>query len=94
MLTRPISRRRGDGLGELRHGMRRRAQAPESESIVRVWFGGRSRRLYAYRVMGAAAVGDLVEVVDAPVSGTVVVPVVALGRGRYRGPLKPARVIR
>jgi hypothetical protein len=61
-------------------------------TVVRVSLSAYRSKLYAYRCDGTARVGDMVRVVT-PLKGPMVVPVVALGRGGYMGPLKRAELI-
>lgn len=89
--TTPTRPARGGHRGFSRLRLPRRDPHRANSSVVRVHIG-RARRLYAYRVQGVATVGDRVAI-DTPHSGTLVTPVVALGRGGYVGPLQTAILI-
>jgi hypothetical protein len=63
----------------------------KGERIVRIHLP-LSRRTYAYTCAGFPRLGSLVRV-NAPISGTVITPVVGFGRGAYVGPLKRATLL-
>ena len=72
--------------------VQRRQPRHMPERVVRVRFDSFSGREYCYLCRGEAGIGSEVEV-DAPLSGTVVLTVIGLGRNGHDGPLKYARLV-